>query len=61
MKKIIWISSYPKSGNTFVRSLLVSYFFSLDGIFEQSLLKKIPEFSKDFLKFEKKNILKMRC
>jgi len=54
MKKIIWISSYPKSGNTFVRSLLVSYFFSLDGIFEQSLLKKIPEFSKDFLKFEKK-------
>jgi len=42
MKKIIWISSYPKSGNTFVRSLLVSYFFSLDGIFEQILLKKIP-------------------
>lgn len=53
MKKIIWISSYPKSGNTFIRSMLASYFFSSDGIFEQNLLEKIPEFSKDFFKFEK--------
>ena len=28
----IWLASYPKSGNTLVRSLLSSYFFSKDGI-----------------------------
>ena len=28
---IIWIASYPKSGNTWVRSLLASYLFSKDG------------------------------
>ena len=31
---IIWLASYPKSGNTLVRSLLSSYFFSEDGIYE---------------------------
>ena len=30
---IIWLASYPKSGNTFVRSLLSSYFFSEEGYF----------------------------
>ena len=30
MSQIIWLSSYPKSGNTFVRFLLANYFF--DGI-----------------------------
>jgi len=55
MKKIIWISSYPKSGNTFLRILLSSYFFSSSGIFEQKLLGKIPEFSKDFMNFERDN------
>ncbi|MDC0167939.1 sulfotransferase domain-containing protein, partial [bacterium] len=28
---IIWIASYPKSGNTWVRSFLNSLFFSEDG------------------------------
>ena len=41
---IIWLSSYPKSGNTFLRSILSSYFFSKDGVFDFSLLKKIPKF-----------------
>jgi hypothetical protein len=41
---IIWLSSYPKSGNTFVRSLLSSYFFSEDGNFDFSMLKNIPQF-----------------
>ena len=41
---IIWLSSYPKSGNTFLRSILSSYFFSKDGQFDFSLLKKIPKF-----------------
>ena len=27
----IWLASYPKSGNTLVRSLLCSYFFSTEG------------------------------
>ena len=28
MKKIIWISSYPKSGNTWIRYLLCNYFYN---------------------------------
>ena len=42
---IIWIASYPKSGNTWIRSLLSSYFFSDDGIFDFKLLKNIKQFS----------------
>ena len=32
MKKISWIASYPKSGNTYIRLLLSAYFYSTDGI-----------------------------
>ncbi len=47
---IIWIASYPKSGNTWIRSLLSSYLFSKDGRFSFKLLKNIEQFSsKDFL------------
>ena len=28
---IIWLASYPKSGNTFLRSLLSAYLFTQDG------------------------------
>ncbi len=42
---IIWIASYPKSGNTWIRSLLSSYLFSEDGKFNFSLLKNIQQFS----------------
>jgi len=41
---IIWLASYPKSGNTLVRSLLSSYFFSNDGEFNFELLKMIDQF-----------------
>ncbi len=41
---IIWIASYPKSGNTWVRSLLSAYLYSDDGIFNFDLLKKIHQF-----------------
>ena len=41
---IIWIASYPKSGNTWLRSLLASYFFSEKGEFDFSLLDKIKQF-----------------
>ena len=42
---IIWIASYPKSGNTWIRSLLSSYLFSDDGKFSFKLLKNIEQFS----------------
>ena len=42
---IIWIASYPKSGNTWIRSLLSSYLFSKDGKFDFELLKNIEQFS----------------
>ena len=41
---IIWLSSYPKSGNTLVRALLSSYFFSKEGIFNFKLIKYIKQF-----------------
>ncbi len=55
---IIWIASYPKSGNTWLRALLSTYYYSKDGKFDQTLLKKIDQFPtnrylKDF-KFNKK-------
>ena len=36
---IFWIASYPKSGNTWLRSLLSSYYYSEDGLFDQKLLE----------------------
>ena len=32
MKNIIWLASYPKSGNTMLRLFLSSYFFTENGI-----------------------------
>ena len=52
---IFWIASYPKSGNTWIRSLLCSYYFSEDGIFtDDALLKNIGQFpeKKHFEKFD---------
>ncbi len=54
---IIWIASYPKSGNTYLRSFLASYYFSKKGKFDFSLLMNIPQFpsirfsQRDFLSF----------
>ena len=42
MNKILWIASYPKSGNTFVRSILSSLIYTDDGKFDFELLRKIP-------------------
>ena len=41
---IVWIASYPKSGNTLVRSMLSAYFFSTDGIYNFDLIKNIKQF-----------------
>ena len=44
-KKIFWISSYPKSGNTWVRLILGGLFFTKDGKIDNfNLLNKIPKF-----------------
>ena len=51
---ILWIASYPKSGNTWLRTLLSSYYYSEDGIFNQKLLSNIGQFpeKKYFIDFE---------
>ena len=41
---IIWISSYPKSGNTYLRSFLSSYYYSKEGNFDFNLLHNINQF-----------------
>ena len=40
----IWLASYPKSGNTLVRSMLAAYFFSNDGVYNFDLIKNIKQF-----------------
>lgn len=46
-KNIVWIASYPKSGNTWMRSILTGLIYSEDGKFDFNLLKKIDQFEKD--------------
>ena len=41
---IIWLSSYPKSGNTLLRGILATYLFSNDGMFSFENLYKINQF-----------------
>ena len=41
---IIWLASYPKSGNTWLRALISSYYFSNNGNFNFDLLKQIDSF-----------------
>ena len=41
---IVWLASYPKSGNTLLRSMLAAYLFSKDGIYNFSLIKNIKQF-----------------
>ena len=55
---IIWLTSYPKSGNTWVRSFLSAYYFSQDGDFNFNLLESFKQFpSKDFVNLNLKNPL----
>lgn len=43
---ITWIASYPKSGNTMVRTFIASYFFTNDGILKNfEPLKNINSFN----------------
>ena len=47
-KHIFWIASYPKSGNTLLRAILSSLFFSNDGKFDFRLLKPINTFENKY-------------
>ena len=40
----VWLASYPKSGNTLVRSMLAAYFFSKDGVYDFDQIKNIKQF-----------------
>jgi len=44
MSKIIWISSYPKSGNTWMRYFIANYFFNNKRINNPNIIKKIKAF-----------------
>ena len=44
---IIWIASYPKSGNTWLRALISSYYYSEKGLFNQSSLTNISQFPQE--------------
>ena len=54
LKNLLWVASYPKSGNTWMRAILTSLFYSNDGLFDFKLLPKIDQFEKlqyfDFVK-----------
>ena len=43
-KHIFWIASYPKSGNTLLRAIISSLFFSKDGYFDFKILKHTTQF-----------------
>ena len=58
---IFWIASYPKSGNTWLRTLISSYYYSKDGTFQHDLIKNIGQFpEKDYFKdfsLDSKNVV----
>ena len=41
---IIWLASYPKSGDELVKTLLSTYVFSQDGSYNPELLNNIKQF-----------------
>ena len=43
---IIWVASYPKSGNTLVRSIISALFFSKNGKFQLDQLKHTGQFER---------------
>ena len=55
---IIWLASYPKSGNTYVRAFLSAYYFSANGHFDFSQIKNIDQFPHE--KFYKQKVNNMK-
>ena len=55
---IIWLASYPKSGNTWLRALLTSYYYSKNGEFNFKLLPKIYGFpAREYFKVYNDNLI----
>jgi hypothetical protein len=55
---IIWLASYPKSGNTYVRAFLSAYYFSKDGQFDFNQISNIRQFpNKEFINQNIDNVL----
>ena len=54
---IIWLASYPKSGNTYVRAFLFSIYFSENGQFDFSQILNIEQFPHE--KFYKNKVNSM--
>ena len=55
---IIWLASYPKSGNTYVRAFLSAYYFSKDGQFDFNQITNIKQFpNKEFINQNIDNVL----
>ncbi len=55
-KHIFWIASFPKSGNTLLRSILTSLFFTNDGNFSFEKLKYINQFERTVHAYKNKDI-----
>ena len=54
---IIWLASYPKSGNTYVRAFLSAYYYSEDGKFDFNQISNIDQFPHEkFFKQKVNNI-----
>ena len=41
---IIWLASYPKSGDELIKTLLSTYVFAQDGSYNPELLNNIKQF-----------------
>ena len=44
--QIFWLASYPKSGNTLLRSILIALFFTDNGVFKLSKSYQIEQFER---------------
>ena len=62
---IIWIASYPKSGNTWLRTLISSYYYSKDGTFHSDLIQQIGQFPEkrhfESFNYDNKSVIGTTC
>ena len=55
-KQIFWLASYPKSGNTLLRYILIALFFTEDGRFNFNNSKLISQFDQTIIIKKNKHI-----
>ena len=56
-KHIFWLASYPKSGNTLLRAILSSLFFTENGVFNFKLLESITSFEDTYFVSKMKKLI----